>query len=414
MAVEAHDADEVDAFLHRAIPPSAVTLLSTPLGPEKEALLAPLVRGALARKERVVLALGSIPPRRLLKGIRVQGTDIAGALKAGRLRVLDWYSHKEEMVPESEEKEGIYRCRADLSALEEAMRQVVKEADGKGLAAFEIFTELAARGPAESGPFLETWLGKLPEAFDTVVLAVEAALLDRGTMDRLREVAQGTLVVHRRSASEGPTWSAILRREGEEVRYTLEAGPLLRHFTPVEEAPREGFTVLEGDVPGDPCPQCGTLIEGEECLICGYAPSEEARLQARSILEKVEERLKKRPTDLQGLYTKAAALAKMDQYREAIGVLNELTIHDPRYPGIWMLKAKLYDRLGETAKAHLCRQRAVSLEGADLGPILDATLPENGEEFQCPLCQRWLPWDATFCPCGAEFVEGEAEAVPRQ
>jgi hypothetical protein len=48
----------------------------------------------------------------------------------------------------------------------------------------------------------------------------------------------------------------------------------------------------------------------------------------------------------------------------------------------------------------------LELEETESGSVLSIRRGRQG--FQCPLCQRWLPLDATVCPCGAEFTEEEA------
>ncbi len=233
-------------------------------------------------------------------------------------------------------------------------------------------------------------------------------------MDILQKAADGLAVVARHRSQDGISWTVVVRRDEEESNYTLEVkAPFVelkvsRDVTPKDSAPVEP--------PGEPCPQCGTLIEGEECTVCGFAPGDDQLWKTREIFQKVDDKLKEDPTDLQAIFTKAAALARMNDYREAINVLNELTIHDPRYPGMWMLKAKLYDRMGEQAKANLCRQRALNLEEKEGGAVLETAAVSDGEDFQCPLCLTWLPWDATLCSCGAEFIEEEEEyegVVPR-
>ncbi len=95
----------------------------------------------------------------------------------------------------------------------------------------------------------------------------------------------------------------------------------------------------------------------------------------------------------------------MREYDAAVQVLNELTKQDSRYPGLWTLKAKLFDQMGDELKAKLCRQRALELEEEETGSAFQAKVQAGDEKFQCPLCNRWLPIDAAVCPCGAEFVE---------
>ncbi len=402
MAVGTEVLDDFDAFFRDAFPRGSVTLLYTPLGPEKEAILVPLCLQALREGTTLFLALSTIPPKRILKRLYARDSDPQKALESGQLRVLDWYSHKEEEVLERKDEGGILTCPQDLRSLDAALSKIVKASKGGGMAVLEIITDLLVRPSDKLGKFVSILGRKLRKSFVTSVLAVDRDLLPSEMAEKLTEISDGSVMVKRRRTPEGVSWTAIASRGGDESRFKLLSDAPFTEFSisrlkPAEGPPAEAF--------GEPCPQCGTLIEGAECTLCGYAPGDDQRWKTQEIYQKVDERLRKNPTDLNALYTKAAALARMNDYREAINVLNELTIHDPRYPGMWMLKAKLYDRLGEEAKANLCRHRALSIKQMEVGAVGDTAAVADGEEFQCPLCLKWLPWNATICTCGAEFVE---------
>jgi ribosomal protein L37E len=153
------------------------------------------------------------------------------------------------------------------------------------------------------------------------------------------------------------------------------------------------------------CPKCGAAMEDEACISCGYGSDENRLRQVRDVLQRCEDRLVDDPNDADALFTKSVAQARLRGYDEAIETLNRLARLDPRYPALWMLKAKIYERVGDDLKAKLCRQRALELEETESGSVLSIRRSRQG--FQCPLCQRWLPLDATVCPCGAEFDEEE-------
>ncbi len=406
MTAQAQVADATEAFLEEAFPKGMMSLLLTPSGPEKEALLIQLVGKALRDGTKILVGLSNIPPRRFLRRLSSQGLSPDKGLKAGKLKVLDWYSHKEEDVQEISEDGGVLRCPGDLGPLEGALSELLASADGEGLATLEILTDVHGIAAGKAGEFVKTLRKKLVKAYDVSVLVLDAQLTDENTVEELRGMADGVVEVERVRSREAITWTASIQKEGKEVgRYALKAEPPFLEFVPdVEEAaPPEG----EAEEESQPCPQCGTPLEGEECNVCGYTEDDSRLWKIKEIYERCEEKLKEDPKDLDALFTKAAALARMKEYDPAIGVLNELTKHDPRYPGIWMLKAKIYDRLGDEVKANLCRQRALELQEKEMGVFLEARVQPEGEKFQCPLCQRWLPMDATVCQCGAEFVEEE-------
>ena len=69
-------------------------------------------------------------------------------------------------------------------------------------------------------------------------------------------------------------------------------------------------------------------------------------------------RLQKNPLDLNALFAQAAWLATSGDYEKCIETLEVITKRDPFYPGIWMLKAKIFGQLGNERMARLCRERA--------------------------------------------------------
>jgi hypothetical protein len=57
------------------------------------------------------------------------------------------------------------------------------------------------------------------------------------------------------------------------------------------------------------------------------------------------------------LYAKAAWLAIAEEYEKCIETLDMITKRDPLYPGVWILKAKIYSQLGNEEMARLCLER---------------------------------------------------------
>lgn len=62
--------------------------------------------------------------------------------------------------------------------------------------------------------------------------------------------------------------------------------------------------------------------------------------------------------DVDALFTRAAWLATSGDYEKCIETLEVITKRDPFYPGVWMLKARIFGRLGNKKMARLCLERA--------------------------------------------------------
>lgn len=69
------------------------------------------------------------------------------------------------------------------------------------------------------------------------------------------------------------------------------------------------------------------------------------------------DRLRSDPNDPDALVAVGAWLLAHEQADKALGCFHRITSRDPKYPGIWRLKAKAFEALGDTRDAELCRRR---------------------------------------------------------
>ncbi len=305
----------------------------------------------------------------------------------------------------TQEDAGVQRCPGDPGVMEKALRGMLEAEDTKGLVVVEVLTDFAAQGGDPPLAFASA-IAKALKAWDTSVFVADADFTSTAMTDHLWELFDGVLEVTRQRTQEAVTWTATLPRRGEEMKlYALEMVPPFVGFTARAGEERSLAVPGEAEREGMDCPQCGAPLEGAECDVCGYMPGDPDLSHIKDILTKTEERLSGSPEDLDALFTKAAAQARLKEYDAALKTLNELTRMQPAYPGMWMLKAKLFDQVGDELKANLCRHRALELAHEESGRAFEARVDESEGQFQCPLCNRALPIEATICPCGAEFEE---------
>jgi len=87
--------------------------------------------------------------------------------------------------------------------------------------------------------------------------------------------------------------------------------------------------------------------------------NEELSLISRR-LKLCEDTLRRDPDNTDALFTKAVFLAKIREWRRALQCIERVADLDPQYPGVWRTKAVIHVKLGETAAAEACRQRATA------------------------------------------------------
>lgn len=87
--------------------------------------------------------------------------------------------------------------------------------------------------------------------------------------------------------------------------------------------------------------------------------SEDAAVEETTRIRQLQcrERLLKDEFDLDAVFTKAAWLAKAKEYEKAMECLDTISKRDPFYPGVWLLKSKVYSLMGNEKMARLCKER---------------------------------------------------------
>jgi tetratricopeptide (TPR) repeat protein len=116
------------------------------------------------------------------------------------------------------------------------------------------------------------------------------------------------------------------------------------------------------------CPTCNTLLEMDAayCYGCGLEITGKFETLEQRI-EVAKSRLEENEGDSDALFTLGAYLAVEGQLQEALEVLNRLTMVEQTYPGLWWLKARVFEQMGKRQAAESSMRRAVQLESGEGG-----------------------------------------------
>ncbi len=76
-----------------------------------------------------------------------------------------------------------------------------------------------------------------------------------------------------------------------------------------------------------------------------------------AIVKAAADRLRSNPHDWDALAAVGTYLLARDQADKALDCFHRITRENPRYPGIWRLKAKAFEALGDAKNADACRRR---------------------------------------------------------
>lgn len=203
-----------------------------------------------------------------------------------------------------------------------------------------------------------------PYYFDAVNggrLVVLAALLITVPLDHI-DVIRGKIRFTRARAAEADFWPAAPHEFDDVMTSVDEALGLLDTSQGKEEADEE-LSGLATDLLED---LMTTISDtgAQPVEVEGRPDSleiERRRVLFEKRLEAIDRRLASDPKDVDALFAKATYLAMRGRHDDSMRVLDEVTRLSPYYPGVWHLKAKVYEMMGDHEKAELCRKRARSL-----------------------------------------------------
>jgi KaiC/GvpD/RAD55 family RecA-like ATPase/uncharacterized OB-fold protein len=164
------------------------------------------------------------------------------------------------------------------------------------------------------------------------------------------------------------------------------------------------------------CPECGSSISPADpfCLSCGSdLPAKIKKDKDGPIkvaLEKSQKRIEKNPDDVDALFVKGLCLARLERYEEAVVALNDATKLNFEYPGLWIVKGKVYSRLGNEKMASLSIHRGIELARKHTDKV--------GLTFECSNCGEDVNVREDQCSnCGASFkalsVDAEVKGVEK-
>ncbi|MCJ2531288.1 MAG: hypothetical protein LN413_03080 [Candidatus Thermoplasmatota archaeon] len=295
-------------------------------------------------------------------------------------------------------------------------------AAGNGTAVGETLTFQTAPPAAVGDLFSQLWLW--------LVLVAIAAVM-------------GFLLTRRQLASRrkpGEARAASPRQKAKKARGGLFAkvGGVLAVGKRASKAPSPSVGVGLGRETSSEilCPHCGLQLKDTMvyCYGCGRGLTEGADLDER--VERAKGALAENERDRDALFTVGAHLAAAGEATEAIEVLNKLTLLDPHYPGLWWVKARAFEALGNAHAAEAAMMRAMQADqsagvealltaagtaGVAATALASAPTPPKGKETKeraaektapdtCPHCSATLELEAGNCPnCGHSVLDqGEA------
>ena len=370
----------LDDLIQGGLPAGSAVVLESPSGIEKDCFASEFVMEGLRDGEAVLVVLSSKPPTALFEELREKGFDPIELYGEGRLSVVDWYSQRQESVADVEDAGLVVKASADLLNVGIAITKAISALaqDKTKRAMIEMLSPaLSAYQISQVHGFVQSTKAKLDRQNVTSIFLVDKEMHDSATLSTLVRPFDGVIDIDRvREGDRIVRKLAVLSLRGSSVR---------TNYLP--------FEVTDG----------GEIILGRSEEVAPKPIQKPSRVFR--IMERSESHLKDNPEDADALFAKATALAVLQRYDESMSTLNELTRVDHRYPGLWLLKSKIYSGMGDEQKAKLCRERSAETE-EEIDAEEEALLRMS--EPTCPICGAPFKRGMESCPSCGVSLETEA------
>ncbi|TLZ63942.1 MAG: hypothetical protein E6K13_03990, partial [Methanobacteriota archaeon] len=390
-----------DPIVGGGVPEGASVVVQGPAGSEKETFGLQFLAEGLRSGEAVVIVISSTSPEQYLESLSRLRVPVKEAIEGNRLKVVDWHSYQEENVTGVEERGHVYRCSVDLTnvgiAISRALgklavgvpRRAVLEILSPGLQVFEVGQVYA---------FAKSTKAKLSRHKVTALFLLEKEMHDAATVSSVSQPFDGVIDIDRHREGD-----AIVRKIAVLSMKDTAPDEKFHEFVMITGQGmvigRAGKVTVPEPAPEEPAkpPTRGRVVRAAPSASAPDAATPSSR--AAMILRIAEERIRVDPKDADALFAKASALASMGDEQGAVKVLNALAEVNDMYPGLWVLRTKLFSRLGDADGAKANRKKAEEVAQRE-------ERKARGDMVACPLCEGLAPVDALECPhCGAGFIE---------
>src|SRR2546426_3824990 len=369
-----------DAMVQGGLPVGSSVILQGPPGQEKLRFALTFLAEGLKSGGSGLVVISPQSPDAVLAELRGLGVNLDAVTTENRLGVVDWYSWTDETILDIEEEGIVVRSSIDLTNLGVALSRAIAAlpSDQPRRAVIELLSPaMNAYDVTQVYSFAQSAKRKFDRHGFTSLVLLEKDMHSGPEITTLLQPFDGVIEVERTRSGD-----RILRKIGVLHLKDTTPDPTFQ----ILEMTESGMRVLRETAKPSAAPGVGPT-EG------AVLESQEERARRLSLIMQIaSERLKLNSKDTDALFAMAAAQATLDDPRGGLQALDRLAELDPTYPGLWVLKTKLHDRLGEADRARQSRLRGQEIER-----------PETSRPSQtvpCPVCEAPVADDATACGNG--------------
>jgi len=371
-----------DFLVEGGIPEGACLVLQGPTGNEKDQFALQFAAEGLRNGEGVIFVVSSESPEKLKEKLEILGVQVEKCQKEGSLRIVDWYSHKEEMVADVEEKGAVIKCSIDIANVAIALSRAIASIASapRKRAVFEILSPaLSVYDLQEVYSFARGTRAKLEKNRITSIFLIEKEMHDPKTLSTLHQPFDGVIDIER-------------GREGDRLVRKIAVLSMMDTVTELEYVP---FNMGKDN-----------LIE---VLSLG---------RKEGILRRQDKLLKANPKDEKLWLGMGYNLMKMGQIEKALKCFDFALRLNPHYGKAWKLKGDALTILGREEEAKACYAKASYRETKQKKNPSEKKEEKVRERLaeekriSCPRCSLEMSFEETVCQgCGATLPKEEVRGV---
>jgi len=207
----------VDEILKGSLVSGLQILLIMETSPERDAVLRAFLFSDLGGKDNFIAVVSDREPQAFIEEVERTGIKVSDFIRAGRIKIVDWFSHKKEKVVSVSESDSIVRAPKDPAKVLTALKRVIASMGPKGRMTLDV-SELVVTSSLEKAIDTITPLTKmLKNSGYTLLATLDPKVHDSNVISRVSSAFDGVMRFERIREN-------IIQAEVESIREKKKPG----------------------------------------------------------------------------------------------------------------------------------------------------------------------------------------------
>jgi len=338
-----------DAFLDGGFPKGSSIILQGPSGVEKELFYMHFLKEGFDSGESIIVVLSTKSPEKFKYRLSAMGLNIDELLEQKRLAIIDWYSHKIELIRDVQDEGSVLKPSADLTNVSIALEKALSRVEGKGVrAVVEVLSPaLKSYSLEDVYKLAQGCIAKLDKRGATSLFLLEKEMHDSVKISTLQQPFDGVVDIVREKVGDNIERKiGILSMKDSDIPSSYEVLSVKKNEMWIGKKKEQTIK----------CPSCSAPVKSstEFCPKC--------KLPIKKYLKRlfaIEKKTRLKPDDINSWLAKGILLSEMHIYEKALACFNTILKLDEKCKEAWNAKADVFTKLGKYNEAAECYKKAL-------------------------------------------------------